>query len=78
MHLPAAYRCSGTEEVWAERIRKAQIRAKRRLTDEHKHRCRFGLFITNTTKEMLEASNIIQLYYLRWQIELVFKRGNPY
>jgi hypothetical protein len=64
------------EEVWAERIRKAQIRAKSvgyELTDEYRHRCRFSLFITNTTREMLEAPGIVQLYRLRWQIELVFK-----
>jgi len=64
------------EEVWAERIRKAQARAKSvgyELTDEYKHRCRFSLFITNTTKEMLETADIAQLYRLRWQIELVFK-----
>lgn len=64
------------EEVWAERIRKAQARAKSvgyELTDEYKHRCRFSLFITNTSEEMLKAAEIIQLYRLRWQIELVFK-----
>lgn len=65
-----------SEEVWAERIRKAQTRAKSvgyELTDEYKHRCRFSLFITNATQEMLRAADIIQLYRLRWQIELVFK-----
>jgi len=64
------------EEVWAERIRKAQIRSESvgyQLTDEYKHRCRFSLFITNTTKELLKASDITQLYRIRWQIELVFK-----
>jgi hypothetical protein len=64
------------EEVWAERIRKAQIRAKSvkyHLTDEYKHRCRFSLFITNTSQEMLDAADVSQLYRLRWQIELVFK-----
>ncbi len=64
------------EEVWTERIRKAQIRAKStgyELTDEYKHRCRFSLFITNTTGEMLKASDIAELYRLRWQIELIFK-----
>jgi hypothetical protein len=64
------------EEVWAERIRKAQLRARSvgyQLTDEYKHRCRFSLFITNTTPEMLGAADISQLYRLRWQIELVFK-----
>ncbi|MFI5137951.1 MAG: IS4 family transposase [Sphingobacteriales bacterium] len=64
------------EEVWAERIRKAQIRAKSvgyQLTDEYKQRCRFSLYLTNTSEEMLKAAEIGQLYRLRWQIELVFK-----
>lgn len=64
------------EEVWAERIRKAQIRAKSvgyQLTDEYKQRCRFSLFITNTSEEVLKTADIVQLYRLRWQIELVFK-----
>jgi len=64
------------EEVWAERIRKAQIRAKSvgyQLTDEYKQRCRFSLYLTNTSEEILETANIVQLYRLRWQIELVFK-----
>lgn len=64
------------EEVWAERIRKAQIRAKSvgyQLTDEYKQRCRFSLYLTNTSEAMLKAAEIGQLYRLRWQIELVFK-----
>jgi hypothetical protein len=64
------------EKVWSERIRKAQIRAKStgyELTDEYKQRCRFSLFITNTTKEILKTEDVVQLYRLRWQIELVFK-----
>jgi IS4 transposase len=64
------------EEVWAERIRKAQARAKSvgyQLTDEYKHRCRFSLFLTNTSQETLNSVDISQLYRLRWQIELVFK-----
>ncbi|AYL98946.1 IS4 family transposase [Mucilaginibacter celer] len=64
------------EKVWSERIRKAQIRAKSvgyELTDDYKYRCRFSIFITNTTIELLNATEVIQLYRLRWQIELVFK-----
>jgi hypothetical protein len=67
---------SAPEEVWAERIRKAQIRAKSvgyQLTDEYKQRCRFSLFITNTSDEILKTTEIMELYRLRWQIELVFK-----
>ena len=64
------------EDVWAERIRKAQIRAKSvgyQLTDEYKQRCRFSLYLTNTSEEILKTADIVQLYRLRWQIELVFK-----
>ena len=64
------------EQVWVERIRKAQAKAKSvgyELTDEYKHRCRLSLFITNVPKETLKTEDIIQLYRLRWQIELVFK-----
>ncbi|WP_426589693.1 IS4 family transposase [Mucilaginibacter sp. R-33] len=64
------------EAVWSERIRKAEQKAKSqksKLTDKYKTRCKFSVFITNTTKESLNAAAIIQLYRLRWQIELVFK-----
>jgi len=64
------------EKVWSERIRKAQIRAKSvgyEITDEYKQRCRFSLFITNTTEKTLNAEDVKELYRLRWQIELVFK-----
>lgn len=64
------------EQVWAERIRKAQARAKSMgvvLSDTYKARCRFSIFITNVAGETLKAADVIQLYRLRWQIELVFK-----
>ena len=34
---------------------------------------RCSLFITNTSEGMLKTAEIIELYRLRWQIELVFK-----
>ena len=64
------------EKVWVERIRKAQARAKSvgyTLTEEYKQRCRFSVFITNATEGMLKATEIVDLYRLRWQVELVFK-----
>jgi hypothetical protein len=64
------------EQVWAGRIRVAQQRMKSmgsELSDEYKSRCRFSIFITNTDQATLKAADIIQLYRLRWQIELVFK-----
>jgi len=64
------------EQVWAKRIRKAEQKAKSQkssITDEYKARCKFTIFITNTTGKILNAEAIIELYRLRWQIELVFK-----
>jgi hypothetical protein len=64
------------EEVAAERIRNAQKKAKSQgvgLSDDYKARCRFSIFITNTDSQTLKAKDVIELYRLRWQIELVFK-----
>jgi hypothetical protein len=62
--------------VWEERIRKANVQAKRQgyaLTDEYKNRARFSLFITNVAKDTLGTELVAELYRLRWQIELMFK-----
>lgn len=64
------------EQVWAERIREAEKKLKSMgsaLTDEYKIRCRFNVFITNVEEKDLKAADVIQLYRLRWQIELMFK-----
>lgn len=64
------------DKVWNERIRKAQKHAKSKglcLSQEYKARCRFSIFITNVGEQVLKANDVIQLYRLRWQIELVFK-----
>ena len=63
-------------KVWSERVRKAEKHAKSKgvsLSKEYKERCRFSLFITNVEEQILKAVDIIQVYRLRWQIELVFK-----
>lgn len=64
------------DEVWRQRIRKANIQAKRQsytLTQEYKDRARFSLFITNTEPGIIPAEDVVKLYRIRWQIELVFK-----
>ena len=64
------------EQVWAGRIREAGKKLKSMgssLTDEYKVRCRFNVFITNAEEKELKAADIIKLYRLRWQIELMFK-----
>lgn len=62
--------------VWQERIRKANVQAKRQryiLTNEYKNRARFSLFITNVENDKLETELVAELYRLRWQVELMFK-----
>jgi len=64
------------EQVWAERIRKAQKQAQShgyQLSDEYKQRCRLSLYITNTEATVLKTADVAELYRLRWQIELIFK-----
>ncbi len=64
------------EQAYNERMRKAQKQAQNHgqsLSDEYKERCRFSTFITNVNQQTLKAIDVIQLYRLRWQIELMFK-----
>ena len=64
------------EQVYSERIRKAQKQAQNHglsLSDEYKERCRFSTFITNVDQQVLKTTDVIQLYRLRWQVELMFK-----
>ena len=62
--------------VWEARIRKAAKHARSKgvgVSDEYKVRCRFNVFITNATENQLDAQAIINLYRIRWQVELMFK-----
>lgn len=64
------------EKEYLKRLKQARQSAKSQkvsLSDEHKIRCRYNVFMTNVEKERLSAENIRKVYYLRWQIELVFK-----
>ncbi len=63
-------------QVWEERIRKVHKHAESKgvaVSDEYKERCRFSIFITNTTDDVISTADVVQLYRLRWQIELIFK-----
>lgn len=65
-----------TEEESNKRIKQARHSAKRHgvgLSTAHKIRCRYNIFITNVSREILPIEKIRKTYYLRWQIELVFK-----
>ena len=64
------------EDVYIERIRKASKHAKSKgcqLTTEYKIKAGYNIFITNAPVDRLSANDIVQVYRLRWQIELVFK-----
>jgi IS4 transposase len=65
-----------TNEEYRKRLRHAQQSAKKHgvgLSQDHKIRCRYNAFITNVNREILPIDKIRKTYYLRWQIELVFK-----
>ena len=64
------------DQEYEKRLKKAHQSAKSRgvgISDEHKIRCRYNAFITNVDKDILPGQTIRKIYYLRWQIELVFK-----
>jgi hypothetical protein len=64
------------DSVYRKRLKKAEKSAKSQgvgLSEKHKIRCRYNTFITNVDKDTLPAQKIRTTYYLRWQIELVFK-----
>ena len=65
-----------TNEEYNNRIKRAGQSAKSHgvgLSKAHKIRCRYNIFTTNVSREILPIEKIRKTYYLRWQIELVFK-----
>jgi len=64
------------DDVYKERIRKASKHAKSKgcqLTNKYKIKARYNIFITNVPENRLSLKYIIQIYRLRWQIEIIFK-----
>jgi hypothetical protein len=64
------------EQVYEERIRKINKKNKENgwtTSEDYKARSRFNLFITNVLEEDLSIKEVMMLYRLRWQIELMFK-----
>lgn len=43
------------------------------ISKEHKEKLHYNIYITNVEAKILPAADIRKTYYLRWQIELVFK-----
>lgn len=63
-------------QEYKRRLEKAKNTAKSKnigISKEHKLKLRYNLFITNAPAVQLAAKSIRKVYYLRWQIELVFK-----
>lgn len=64
------------EQVYQQRIKKVSKHAKSKgnqVSKEYKIKARYNMFITNTSQEQLSADEIVDVYRLRWQIELIFK-----
>jgi hypothetical protein len=64
------------DKVYQKRIRKIEKNNKLfgyNTSDEYKARCHLNLFITNVKAEDLSIDEVLNLYRLRWQIELMFK-----
>ena len=64
------------DQQYRERIKQAEQSAKRHgvgLTQQRRITCRYNVFITNVTRQNLPKEKIRKTYYLRWQIELIFK-----
>lgn len=63
-------------EVAARRRQKAYkkaVKKGRRPTAEHLQTCDWTVFLTNCPPEMLTWKEVVVLYRVRWQIELLFK-----
>lgn len=65
------------EKVYQKRIRKAADGGKRKdgysISKEYKAKAHYSIFITNVEAINLSASQIKNIYKLRWQIEIIFK-----
>ena len=65
-----------SNDEYVKRLKHAKNRAKSQgvgLSDKHKARCRYNAYMTNVDSKILPIKKIREVYYLRWQIELVFK-----
>lgn len=64
------------EQIYCQRIKNASKHAKSKgcqLSNEYKIKAKYNIYITNVPQEKLSFKDIVHLYRLRWQIELVFK-----
>lgn len=67
--------------VSAEKRRKLKTKAKTKIQDISEQQltfCDFSLVITNISKDDFDATQVYDLYRIRWQIELFFKSWKSY
>jgi len=64
------------DQEYTRRLEKAKATAKSKgvgISELHKLKLRYNTYITNVAADILPATQIRRTYYLRWQVELVFK-----
>jgi hypothetical protein len=64
------------DEVRRERIKKKESFNKKynyQSSEDFKNRVGMNLMVTNFTKDKIQTAKVLELYHLRWQIELLFK-----
>ena len=67
--------------VSADKRRKLKAKAKTKIQDIPEQQlafCDFSLVITNISKDNFDATQVYDLYRIRWQIELFFKAWKSY
>lgn len=65
------------QAVINQRLRKLREKAKKKgrtLSKREQVLAQWNMFVTNTTSDLLSASEITQIYRLRWSVELLFKQ----
>lgn len=69
------------DEVVKDRLRKTNKHNKSKgcqTSEEYKQYAALNIFITNVDQEKLTAVQVLKLYRLRWQVELLFKTWKSY
>lgn len=70
-----------SHEVVKERLRKTNKHNKSKgcqTSEEYKQYAALNIYITNVGQEKLTTQQVLELYRLRWQVELLFKTWKSY